>query len=239
MTESDLVKVAYDAAADQYARLFPDARFEAEDDIRIIDSFVTSLGKDSERRVLDAGCGTGRMIAYLRSIDPTLAVTAVDISPAMVAFAREANPQATVLEGDLNSLPFDDQQFDGLFSWYSIIHTPPSELFHLAQEFHRVLRPGGIALLGFQAGRGARSLRHAYGTNITLRAYLHQPGDVEADLARSGLNARHTLVRRPRHNETHFQATVVAARPGTPALRRVRPPTKKTFGVKTDNGLHQ
>lgn len=131
----------------------------------------------------------------------------------MVAFARDANPQATVLEGDLNSLPFDDQQFDGLFSWYSIIHTPPSELVHLAQEFHRVLRPGGIALLGFQAGRGARSLRHAYGTNITLRAYLHHPGDVEADLARSGLNASHTLVRRPRHNETHFQATVVAARP--------------------------
>jgi SAM-dependent methyltransferase len=56
------------------------------------------------RRLLDVACGTGE--SFVAMLDRGFEVTACDISPAMVAIAREkAGGRATVLEHDMRALP--------------------------------------------------------------------------------------------------------------------------------------
>jgi ubiquinone/menaquinone biosynthesis C-methylase UbiE len=47
----------------------------------------------------------------------------------------------------MTKLTFPEHSFDGITSYYAIIHIPREEHQALLANFHRVLKPGGIALL--------------------------------------------------------------------------------------------
>lgn len=201
---------AYDVVAAQYAQLLPDTRYEADLDLAMIGHFVQQLGGPAE--VLDAGCGTGRMIGHLHSLGGDLTVTGVDLSPAMLDRARAAHPDTVLLEGELARLPVDDAQFDGVLAWYSIIHTPPHDLDAAFSEFFRVLRPGGLVLLGYQVGIGDRIPSRPYGHDVELRAFLHHTPYVAAALTSSGFAVDTRLDRAARSDEQHAQGFVLARR---------------------------
>jgi trans-aconitate 2-methyltransferase len=94
-----------------------------------------------DERVLDAGCGSGRVTAKLAERLPRGQVIAVDASAAMVARAREALPtEAQVIQADLLELELDEP-VDAIFST-ATFHwiLDPARLF---QRLHAALRPGG------------------------------------------------------------------------------------------------
>src|SRR5262249_51867724 len=69
------------------------------------------------------------------------AVTAVDISPKLVALGRRKYPKVEFLEGDVENLPFPDGSFDGALLSGLVHHFPdPSRC---ASELNRILRRGG------------------------------------------------------------------------------------------------
>jgi ubiquinone/menaquinone biosynthesis C-methylase UbiE len=53
---------------------------------------------------------------------------------------------------DISSVPFDDNSFDGLISYYSIINTPKIYIPKMFSEFRRVLKPDGYLLVAVKAG---------------------------------------------------------------------------------------
>ena len=98
----------------------------------------------SGRRALDAGCGAGRLAAWL--VEQGAQVVGVDISPEMLRHARERLPAASFLAGDLaDPLPFEDGSFDvvvaGLVMHYLRDWVPT------LRELRRVLRPDGALVL--------------------------------------------------------------------------------------------
>jgi len=202
------VRQAYDLAAANYAEVLPDTRYESEVDLALIRLFVELVG---DGRVLDAGCGTGRITAYLRSLHPSLGIAGVDLSPEMLREARLAVPDVEFVEGDLAALPFGDASFDGVLAWYSTIHTPSGDLPTVFAELRRVVRPGGAVLLGFQAGSGERLITHAYGHDLDLVAYLREVDAVASGLTDAGLTV-HTRLERGRRAdyEKHPQGFVLA-----------------------------
>lgn len=96
-------------------------------------------------RILDAGCGTGNLVAHLAKTRPDVEATGVDFSKAMLHRARKKTKylqKVSLLEADLNEqLPFNDGEFDRITS-VNVLYAVPRPAF-LLQEMHRVLRPEG------------------------------------------------------------------------------------------------
>ena len=92
-------------------------------------------------RVLELGCGTGRLLARLSEVADE--AVGVDLSEGMAAKARARGLRVRV--GDLCALPFDDDAFDLVCSFKVLAHV---ENIHGAlREAARVTRPGGYMLL--------------------------------------------------------------------------------------------
>jgi len=94
-----------------------------------------------DERVLDAGCGTGRVTAALLERLPRGEVVAVDGSPAMVAEARERlGPRADVRVADLTELelspPVDAILSTATFHWIA-------DHDRLFERLFAALKPGG------------------------------------------------------------------------------------------------
>jgi ubiquinone/menaquinone biosynthesis C-methylase UbiE len=210
-----MVRSGYDVVAESYARLLPDASFESAADRRMIESFVTHVRQGSGRPVVDAGCGTGRMTRLLSSMGAD--VSGIDLSAGMIEVARRTNPGFSFAVADLSNLSHPDMHLGGVFAWYSIIHSLPSDLPRIFAEFFRVLVPGGYVLLSFQVGEGPRHLSHAYGHDVSMDAHLFTPEFVTENLAGAGFDVVEQMERGPGSRETSPQAVLLAQRPPTNA----------------------
>ncbi|MBM0224701.1 MULTISPECIES: class I SAM-dependent methyltransferase [Micromonospora] len=104
------------------------------------------LGQRAHDRVLEVAIGTGRNLAHYRS---GTSVTGIELSPAMLAIARERAADlgraVELREGDAEQLPFDDASFDTVVCALSLC-TIPDPAIAIA-EMYRVLAPGGTLLL--------------------------------------------------------------------------------------------
>ena len=213
------VRAAYDAIAEEYAASYPTTEPEAAVDLAMVDHFVRLVTEGGGHRVLDAGCGTGRMARYLA--DRGLSVTGVDLSPGMLAMARRDHPDLEVREGSLLALPVEDSAFDGVLLWFSLIHLTDDELPSALAEAFRVVRPGGHVLAAFQVGDGPVDLGErlrALGHDLTLVRHQRGTKAVLDALAAAGFVKEARLVRQPVGREQFPQAFLLARRPsdGTP-----------------------
>ncbi|MFJ6198115.1 class I SAM-dependent methyltransferase [Micromonospora sp. NPDC092111] len=110
-------------------------------------------------RILDAGCGTGRVGAALAARGHR--VVGVDADPALVEAARADHPGPRWLVGDLAELdlagagepePFDAAVVAGNVMAFVAPGTEPDVLARIAGH----LRPDGVVLVGFGLDRGYR-----------------------------------------------------------------------------------
>ncbi len=133
------VKDGYNAIANRYLA----ERTRDSEDVRLLIEFMEQLPENA--RVLDAGCGAGIPISQMLS--ERFQVTGVDFSEAQIELAKQNVPNAQFLCQDMTKLDFPESTFDGITSYYAIIHIPRQEHQALLANFHRMLKPGGVALL--------------------------------------------------------------------------------------------
>ena len=106
-------------------------------------------------RVLDAGCGNGRLYDFLNGRD--VRYTGVDSSEVMIKIAKARSQKSEVggqtsdprfLICDIQSLPFSDESFDVVFCCAVLHHLEtPAERLHALTECYRVLAVGGMLFL--------------------------------------------------------------------------------------------
>ena len=97
--------------------------------------------------ILDAGCGTGLNLRHLPA-----GSTGIDINPRNIELLRRRLPNHTVVEGDVEAMPFADASFGTVLCTEVIEHIPdPSAAL---AEYRRVLQPGGV-LIGSVPARSA------------------------------------------------------------------------------------
>ena len=99
--------------------------------------------------LLDAGCGTGGMLAHLIQRFPDLNPIGIDESPLALDHCR-ARGLPSIQQASLHSLPFPSASFDAVLCLDVLYHqnvNPSSAMV----EMTRVLKPGGLLILNLPA----------------------------------------------------------------------------------------
>jgi ubiquinone/menaquinone biosynthesis C-methylase UbiE len=151
-------------------------RYRLEPDIREFAAFERTAGK----RVLEAGCGIAT--DGLQFARAGADYTGVDFSPTALHLARrrfaQENHHADFFAGSITDLPFPDESFDLVYSNGVIHHLPETEA--AVAEFHRVLRPGGRAVVMVYHRSSLNYFWNIMVLRRTLLALLMVPGASEA-----------------------------------------------------------
>ena len=139
MDYKETVKAGYNNIAVRYLA----ERTVDSEDVRLLDDFIELLAPHA--KVLDAGCGAGVPIS--RSLAEHFDVTGVDFSETQIELAKKNVSNAKFLCEDMTRLKFREGTFDGICSYYAIIHIPREEHQLLLLNFYHMLKTGGVALL--------------------------------------------------------------------------------------------
>lgn len=128
----------YDGFAEAYARANENGLFNRW---YARPAVLDLLGDVAGRRVLDAGCGSGPLVADLK--ERGASVAGFDASPAMIRLARgRLGDDADLKVADLTlPLPYDNEAFDDALA-VLVLHYLEDWSGPLT-ELRRVLRPGG------------------------------------------------------------------------------------------------
>jgi ubiquinone/menaquinone biosynthesis C-methylase UbiE len=106
--------------------------------------------------VLELGCGAGYAMKIILKQNIVCKVVGLDLSPTVIRSAmirnKKAlyNEKAKLVQANVKSLPFEDEQFDKVFSIHTIYFW--DDLSATISEIFRVLKPGGVFLLTFCDG---------------------------------------------------------------------------------------
>ena len=138
--------------------------------VRNGESLLDLLAPRPGERVLDLGCGDGRLTAKLA--ETGAAVVGVDASPEQVAAARAAGLEARVIDGA--ALPFGGE-FDAVFS-NAALHWMKDPDAVLAGVF-RSLRPGGRFVAECGAAGNVAAIRDAVHNEVRGRGIDPVPLD--------------------------------------------------------------
>ena len=142
----------------------------AEKVTSIADVLVQRAGIEPGMEVLDVACGTGN--ASIPAAKLGARVTGLDFSPGLIAIARERGAEAKVgvdwLEGDAQSLPFDDDSFDRVISAIGHVFAPDHK--RTADELRRVCRRDGRIAVACWTPEGSIGDVPAPRRNITAAA---------------------------------------------------------------------
>jgi SAM-dependent methyltransferase len=137
-------KTAWDDSAEGWKRWWP--TFERSAQI-VNDRLVEMAGVRAGNRVLDIATGSGEpALTIARAVGPSGRVVAVDMSPGMLAIARERIDAAgltnvDLVESDAESLRLDPHSFDAALCRWGLMFMP--DLDGVVRAIHRALKPGG------------------------------------------------------------------------------------------------
>jgi SAM-dependent methyltransferase len=189
--DEDKTRASYDRVAAEYARRLDDELDHKPLERRLLAEFAGRVAG----RIADVGCGPGHVAAYLRERGAD--VVGLDLSAAMVEQARALHPGVAFEQADMRALPLEDGALGGIVALYSLIHIPRGEVATVLREFRRVLRPGGLLLVGFHVGEEIRHVDEFFGEPVDLDFIFFTTEEMAGYLAAAAFALEETIAREP------------------------------------------
>ncbi|MGH3157605.1 MAG: class I SAM-dependent DNA methyltransferase [Streptosporangiaceae bacterium] len=192
------IRAAYDAIAGAYDTELGDELDGKPFDRGLLDGFVGLTGPGV---IADVGCGPGHITRFLAARGAE--VIGIDLSPGMIAVARQRSPELRFSVGSMLRLPAADGAWAGAIALYSIIHLTPGERLLACQELARTVRPDGWLLVAFHidssefATGEVNHITTWFGEQVELDGFFLDPAEVTADVTAAGFTVMSTTIRRP------------------------------------------
>jgi SAM-dependent methyltransferase len=163
-------RTSYDTVAESYAGFVADA-LEKQPYMR---AALALFASEVDGPAVDVGCGPGHFTAHLASLG--VDASGIDLSPGMVDLARRTHPELRFEVGSMTDLALGDASVAGVLAFWSLIHLPDESVPVALGHFRRVLRPGGLLVIGYHVGVGTRLKTEGYGGHpMRVRIHLRQP----------------------------------------------------------------
>lgn len=111
---------------------------------------IQFAGLKETDRLLDLGCGTGLELERLFAKCPSLNVTGIDVSDAMLSVLKAKYPGKNLhlICGSYFDLTLEGGAYDYALSTYSLHHFSKDQKRNLYKKIHKALKPSGIFVLG-------------------------------------------------------------------------------------------
>lgn len=167
----------YDSIAESYAAKKANQYSEKE-----IGTFTELLFPGS--RILSIGCGHGRDEARFKH--EGFAPVGVDVSKKLLKIARQQNPDIPFYLGDMRSLRFPDESFEGVWAHESLHHIERGDIPKALSEFHRVLKPEGILFVLTRYGKGDVIVKEDMSSGKAREYTLTESVELDTMLTQSG-----------------------------------------------------
>ncbi|MBT3690158.1 class I SAM-dependent methyltransferase [bacterium] len=135
------VKDGYNKIADH----FSSTRYAPWTEFNLFSEYI----RDNQK-ILDLGCGNGRLYKYLKEQDLNIEYYGIDISNELLKIVEERYPEvkSNLTEGSITKLPYEDNTFDLVVCIAVFLHLPSKAMrLQALSEVQRVLKPGGHLLM--------------------------------------------------------------------------------------------
>jgi ubiquinone/menaquinone biosynthesis C-methylase UbiE len=111
-------------------------------------TFLDEFIKISGNKIIDVGSGPGRDSLLIQQAGKK--VVCVDASEAMIKLSSERGLES--IFASFENLPFENESFDGVWSYTALLHVPKKDIDAPLKEISRILKPLGIFALGLIEG---------------------------------------------------------------------------------------
>lgn len=106
------------------------------------------VSRFAPRRVLDLGCGFGKLVIPLKARDRAMEVTGIDLSAPLLRLAHrraiEAGLEISLLQANAESTGLPAGRFDAVACYWLLHEMPAEAIRRTLREARRLLAPGGV-----------------------------------------------------------------------------------------------
>lgn len=139
---------------DKYAKIYADYTSQKSFQFQL-NQFITSIQKNA--KILDAGCGAGRDVAYL--LEENKDVIGIDLSKGLLEEAKKRCPSGKFEQMDFLKTSFDKETFDGIWCMASLSDIPKEKTKDALSEFYRILKNNGLIFIAVKVGEGEKIIK--------------------------------------------------------------------------------
>jgi SAM-dependent methyltransferase len=150
------------------------------------------------QKVLEFGCGGGRILRHFASYHPGLDLYGVDIDYGAINWCQENLPFATFTVGETDPpLAMQDEQFEAIYAFSVFSHLPEKRHLDWLRELARISKPGATVALTKMGqncfdlySTGQRPKSHPYPDQLEgKQAVLDKDGFVFVPLERANFSS--------------------------------------------------
>lgn len=172
----------FDKLARQYRDKFMDVSLYKDS----LDLFCGSL--PAKAAVLELACGPGNITKHLLDRRGDINILATDLSPNMLALAKESNPQLETRLMDARRMGDLQKQFDGIMCGFCLPYLSKEEAVRLIAVAAKRLNKGGVFYLSTMEGDYSKSGFETSSSGDKVFMHYHEEKYLREALDRSGFN---------------------------------------------------